>query len=101
MAVPHILKMAILFEWDPDKADRNLAKHRVSFAEAESAFADVHASEIPDPDHSWAEQRFILMGRSYRGRILVVVFTERGASIRIVSARVATRRERESYEEGR
>ena len=93
--------MALLFEWDPDKAVSNLAKHRVSFAEAESVFTDVHSSEIPDPDHSWTEQRFILMGQSYRGRVLVVVFTERGDSIRIISAREATRRERKWYEEGR
>lgn len=93
--------MALLFEWDPEKADKNLAKHRVSFAEAESVFTDEYSREIPDPDHSWTEKRFILLGRSHRGRLLVVVFTERGDSIRIISARDATRHERKAYEEGR
>lgn len=92
--------MAFLFEWDPEKARRNLTKHRVSFAEAESAFADEHAREMPDPEHSWTEERFVLIGRSFAGRLLVVVFTERGDSIRIISAREATRYERKAYEEG-
>nr|ASV46719.1 hypothetical protein [uncultured bacterium] len=93
--------MAPRFEWDPEKADSNLARHRVSFAEAESVFTDEHSLEIPDPDHSWTEQRFILVGQSHRGRLLVVVFTERGDSIRIISARETTRHERTAYEEGR
>lgn len=92
--------MSFPFEWDPEKAARNLAKHRVSFPEAQSAFGDALAAEMPDPAHSLDEERMILIGRSYRERLLVVVFTERSDSIRIISARQATRYERKIYEEG-
>jgi uncharacterized DUF497 family protein len=90
--------MALLFESDPENAHRNLIKHRVSFGEAESAFADEYAREIDDPEHSLDEERLILIGRSHRGRLLVVVFTERGESMRIISARKATKQERNAYE---
>ena len=89
------------FEWDPRKAAANRRKHRVSFEEAVTAFADVLSLTVPDPDHSDVrEARYILVGQSERGRLLAVSHAERGTTIRIVSARPATRREREQYEEG-
>ena len=87
------------FEWDPDKARANLAKHRVSFEEAMGAFLDPLSITILDPDHSESEDRFVLMGRSAAGRLLVVIHTDRGNVIRIISARRATRRERRTYEQ--
>lgn len=87
------------FEWDPHKAEANLAKHAISFEEACTVFGDSLALTIADPEHSDDEQRFILLGQSYAGRLLVVVHTERGAGIRIIGARIATRRERVSYEQ--
>lgn len=88
------------FEWDPSKAERNLAKHGVSFDEATTAFDDDLFLAFADPDHSDAENRLILVGRSNEGRLLVVSFTERAEDIRLISARRATRRERKVYEEG-
>jgi uncharacterized DUF497 family protein len=93
--------MSFRFEYDPVKAARNLLKHRISFAEAETVFTDPLAREVPDPEHSSREERLLLVGRSFRRRLLVVVFTERGDSIRIISAREATRAERRDYEEGK
>jgi uncharacterized protein len=92
--------MSLEFEWDEDKARKNLKKHGVSFKEASTVFADPLALTIPDPVHSEDEDRYITLGESYRRRLLVVVSTERGDRIRIISARVATRRERKDYEEG-
>lgn len=92
--------MAVEFEWDPSKAARNLRKHGVSFVEAASAFADPLSLTIDDPDHSVDEERFLLLGASYRGRLLVVAHTVRRETLRIISARKATRRERIGYEEG-
>jgi uncharacterized DUF497 family protein len=86
------------FAWDPDKAARNLAKHGVSFAEASTAFGDPLSVTIPDPAHSGDEDRFVLFGVSEQGRLLVVVHTGRDATTRIISARIATRHEREQYE---
>jgi uncharacterized DUF497 family protein len=89
------------FEWDPRKAAANRRKHRVTFEEAATAFADPLSVTVPDPDHSPArELRYILIGRSDLGRLLVVSHAERGATIRLISARPATRRERGQYEEG-
>lgn len=87
------------FEWDARKETQNRRKHRVSFAEAETVFADEHALLINDPDHSAEEDRFLLLGLSARLRILVVAHTHREAEavIRIISARKATRRERNIY----
>jgi uncharacterized DUF497 family protein len=90
--------MSLAFEWDAEKALANERKHGVSFDEAATAFGDPLSVTIPDPDHSDDEGRYILMGSTYLGRILVVVHTERGDNIRIVSARRATRTERRSYE---
>lgn len=87
-----------MVEWDPYKAKWNLAKHKVSFEEAATALLDPQAKTGPDPDHSVDEQRFITFGLSAKLRLLVVSFTWRGDSIRIISARLATRREREIYE---
>jgi uncharacterized DUF497 family protein len=92
--------MGLEFEWDQDKAKRNLRKHGVSFEEASSVFGDPLALTIPDPLHSQEEDRFITLGESHRRRLVVVASTDRGDKIRIISARVATRRERRDYEEG-
>lgn len=91
--------MAMLFEWDPGKAQRNMRVHAVSFDEASTAFHDPLSSTIEDPLHSEAEERYVLLGRSHRGRLLVVIHTERGERIRLISARLATNRERKQYEE--
>ncbi len=91
--------MALLFEWDPEKGRRNLATHGVSFDEASTAFRDLLSMTIDDPLHSVDEDRFVLIGHSNRNRLLVLVHTERGDRIRIISARPATNRERFYYEE--
>jgi uncharacterized DUF497 family protein len=93
--------VAIYFEWDEDKARQNLQKHGVSFEEAATVFGDTLSLTIEDPLHSMEEQRFVTIGLSLRHRVLVVVHTDRGGDVRIISARVATRRERKGYEEGR
>ncbi len=87
------------FEWDSRKEAQNRRKHRVSFAEAETVFADEHALLINDPDHSIEEDRFLLLGVGARLRVLVVAHTYREAEavVRIISARKATRRERDIY----
>jgi len=88
------------FEWDPAKDEANRRKHKVSFQEAESAFTDEHARLLDDPDHSEDEERFILLGLSSRFRVLVVVHTYREDEevIRIISARRATKPERDYYD---
>lgn len=91
--------MDLEFEWDPRKAAANVRKHGVAFEEAVTAFADPHSITIPDPDHSVGEGRFVLIGRSAVQRLLVVVHLERGERIRLISARLAARRERRTYEE--
>ena len=91
--------MSLAFEWDNNKAKQNLKKHGVSFEEASTVYADPLARTILDPLHSGEEDRFVLLGESQGRRLLVVVFTERGDKIRIISARVATRRERKDHEE--
>jgi len=92
--------MALTFEWDKNKARENLRKHGVAFDEATTVFGDPLTQTIPDPVHSTQEQRYITIGVSYRGRTLVVVHAERGERTRIISARLATRTERNVYEEG-
>lgn len=87
------------FEWDTAKAAANLRKHGVSFDEASTVFADVLSATAHDPDHSRGESRLLTFGMSGAGKILVVSHTDRGAVIRIVSARPATRHERIIYEE--
>ena len=91
--------MALEFAWDPKKAASNLRKHGVSFEEALTAFADPLSITIPDPEHSAAEERCILVGLSGRGRLLVVAHIEVCEQIRVINARPATRAERVTYEE--
>lgn len=87
------------FEWDPKKATVNEQKHRITFQEAATVFADTLTITFADPDHSVGEHRFISFGLSGHNRLLVVSHTERGEKTRIVSARLMTRRERRIYEE--
>ena len=87
------------FEWDRGKAERNLRKHGVSFAEAVTVFADAFELMIDDPDHSFDEERFVSVGVSALGRLLVVGYTERRSTIRLIFARRATIPERMDYEE--
>ncbi|HUT95935.1 MAG TPA: BrnT family toxin [Thermoguttaceae bacterium] len=93
--------MGLVFEWDDRKAKQNIKKHGVSFEEASTVFADPLAVTIDDPLHSDDEDRYVTLGQSQRRRLLVVVLTDRDERMRIISARVATRRERRDYEEGR
>jgi len=86
------------FEWDPLKAASNLEKHGVSFAEAATVFFDPLSLTVPDPTHSVGERRFIITGLSYQRSHLVVVHSDRGDRIRIISARLATTSERKKYE---
>ena len=87
------------FEWDEEKAKANLKKHKVSFEEAGTVFDDPLYLIFVDPDHSFEEKRFIIMGESNKNRLLVVSFTMREPKIRLISARKATRAERKNYEE--
>ncbi|HPI94039.1 MAG TPA: BrnT family toxin [Deltaproteobacteria bacterium] len=89
----------IIFEWDPEKAKRNIKNHKVSFDEASTVFSDPVSLTIHDPLHSDEEDRFVIIGKSYKDRLLLVVHVERGNRIRIISARKATRKEKEQYEE--
>jgi len=91
--------MAIPFEWDEEKAGINLEKHKVDFDEAKSVFGDPFSITVDDPDHSEEERRFIDIGKSVSGKLLIVVYTERGNKIRIISCRKATPAERKKYEE--
>ncbi len=88
------------FEWDEEKATANLAKHGVSFEEAKTVFDDPLYVDFYDPDHSFDEHRYIIIGESQQSRWLIVSYTERGDSARLISAREVTRSERETYEEG-
>lgn len=89
------------FEWDPEKEKANLAKHGVSFVEAMTIFGDPLELTIADPYHSEGEFRFLSVGLSSGGRLLVVAYTERGERIRIISACEATAKERREYESGK
>ena len=92
--------MEDLFEWGEKKARSNLRDHGVSFDEAQTVFNDDFSITIPDPGHSFGEERFLIIGVSHTDRLLVVVFTERDDRIRLISAREAERHERRDYEEG-
>ena len=92
--------MALEFEWDPLKSQKNEKKHGVSFREGMTAFADKRSYTIADPEHFLGEYRFLLLGLSSSGSVLVISHTERGDRIRIISARCATKREREQYAQG-
>jgi len=87
------------FEWDSTKAASNHRKHGVSFHEAATVFGDPLALTYHDPDHSLIERRFITIGISSGGRVLMVAHTDRRETVRIISARKATPRERHSYEQ--
>ncbi len=91
--------MPLLFEWDDLKAQTNRIKHGVSFEEAATVFADENSLTIPDPTHSHSESRFITLGSSHNKKILVVVHTDRNEKIRIISARPASKKERQQYQE--
>lgn len=88
------------FEWDTNKAISNLRKHKISFDEASTALSDPMAATGADPDNSIGELRYITFGISERGRLLVVAHTEQSDTVRIISARLASKRERKIYEEG-
>ena len=88
------------FESDPVKATINLKKHKVSFEEAASVFGDPMAYTFADPDHSLGEERWLMFGLSRTARVFAVIFTHRRGKYRIISARLATRHERKTYEEG-
>ena len=87
------------FEWNETKARANVARHGVSFEEASTVFGDPLAILLLDPDHSPGEERFLVLGMSCRRRVLVVSHTEQPPRTRLISARPATRYEREQYEE--
>jgi uncharacterized DUF497 family protein len=91
--------LSLTFEWDEKKADENLRKHGVSFDEAKTVFNDPFSLTIYDPDHSSNEQRYVDIGLSLKGRLIVVSYCERGDTIRLISSRKATRKEQRGYEE--
>jgi uncharacterized protein len=92
--------MTLKFEWDEVKARENLSKHRVSFEEGKTIFNGPFLLTYQDIDNSGSEDRYINIGSSAKGRILVLIHTERRGKIRIISCRKATTRERKSYEKG-
>ncbi len=91
--------MSLQFEWNEQKAERNAIKHGVSFEEAKTVFVDIGSITIDDLEHSIDEDRYIDIGISDRGRLLAVVYTERGGFIRIISSRCVTNREIRIYEQ--
>ena len=92
--------MGLQFEWDPNKAIDNQRKHKVTFEEAATVFADALGVTVSDPDHSACEERYITVGLSQRQRLLMVAHTERDGRIRIISARELTPTEKKDYEQG-
>lgn len=88
------------FEWDESKAAVNLSKHGVAFEEAKTVFNDPLYIDFYNPDHSYDEHRYLIIGESRQRRLLLVSYTERGNVIRLISAREATRTEQKVYEEG-
>ena len=90
----------MLFDWDKKKAASNLAKHKVSFEEAATVFADPLSDTFDDPDHSAGELRFLIIGHSEKGTLLFISHTDDGETVRIISAREPTRGEQKSYEQG-
>lgn len=91
--------MALRFSWDAGKAAANLRKHGIEFVESTTAFDDPLSITVPDPDHSIGEERYLLVGATARGRLVVVAHLDEGEEIRIISARDATPQERKAYEE--
>ncbi|MFQ5686123.1 MAG: BrnT family toxin [Candidatus Scalindua sp.] len=92
--------MRITFEWNEEKAKKNLRKHKINFEEAKTVFNDPFLLTFPDREYPGSEQRFINIGNSVNERVLIVIHTERGSNIRIISCRKATKTERKVYEEG-
>lgn len=90
----------MIYEWDAEKAKRNLRKHGISFEDAATVFLDPLALTFPDPDQSTGEEREITIGYSSRQQVVFVSHCQRANRIRIISARKATRGERKQYEEG-
>jgi uncharacterized protein len=88
------------FEWDEGKAERNLLKHGIAFREAKTVFEDPLYVDFYDPDHSEDEERYFIIGESAQRRLLIVSYTERENSTRLISAREVTQTERRTYEEG-
>ncbi len=88
------------YEWDEEKAARNLEKHGISFADAATVFSDPLYVDFYDPDHSSNEQRYLVIGMSRGGHLVIVSYTERNDVIRLISAREVTSAERKAYEEG-
>jgi uncharacterized DUF497 family protein len=95
------LPESLRFEWYGPKAAANRAKHKVTFEEASTVFADPLGRITDDLRHSEGEERFVLLGQSDKRRLLVIMFTERGQAIHLISARTASRRERREYEQGK
>jgi uncharacterized protein len=91
----------VKFQWDPTKGASNRRKHGVSFEEAATVFGDPLAGTIHDPDHSYDEHRFITIGESDAGRLVVVTHVDRDEDVRIISARLPTGRETKRYESGK
>lgn len=85
---------------NPDKAELNRKKHGISFEEAATVFNDLLSVTFPDPDHSVEESRYVIIGVSRFGQLLIISHTDRGTKVRIISARKATRQEQRFYEEG-
>ncbi len=90
--------MNLRFEWDENKARHNIEKHGISFEEAATVLGDPLSLTIEDPSHSQDEQRFVTVGESVRGELVVVIHADRAGVIRIISARKATQREKRDYE---
>ena len=90
--------MNLTFEWDEEKANSNLKKHKISFEEGKTIFDDPFLLTFPDLEHSEIEERYINIGTSAKGRILILIHTERGENIRIINCRKATSTERKAYE---
>jgi uncharacterized DUF497 family protein len=91
--------MSLIFQWDQNKSEENERKHGITFEEAKTVFNDPFAITIDDPDHSDDEYRYIDIGFSSKGTVLIVWYTERSENIRIIGCRKATRSERKTYEE--
>lgn len=89
----------MIFEWDQEKADNNLKNHSISFQEASTVFGDPLAITFDDNDHSIGEYRFLTFGSTITGKLIIVSYTEREDSIRLISARLMTKQERKIYEE--
>lgn len=97
--IKDLRRMSLQFEWNPNKAKKNIEKHGVSFDEAATVFSDPLSMSYDDPDHSYDENRFIIIGLSTFGNLLFVSYTEAVDRLRIISARQLTRKERNQYEQ--